>query len=246
MAKRLLICLLFAGSLSAFAEELRWGFGPLDGMPYVDVESQQLVGGFTLLLGQRVGQRLGLQVRFIEAPNNRLESFLLQGRIQLICNANPAWLGPSARLHWSAPLYEEEDVLLQHAQQPAFSDLASLRGKTIGTSLGFVYSAALMAAFADGSVVRKDVRDLETRLHMLALRRLDAVIDMRRPLAYRLAREPDLPLRFSPWVVQRYNMHCVYGEPLPIAAERLDEILLEMRDSGEIRALLLQAERRLH
>lgn len=105
MAKRLLICLLCAGSLSAFAEELRWGFGPLDGMPYVDVESQQLVGGFTLLLGQRVGQRLGLQVRFIEAPNNRLESFLLQGRIQLICNANPAWLGPSARLHWSAPLY---------------------------------------------------------------------------------------------------------------------------------------------
>jgi ABC-type amino acid transport substrate-binding protein len=241
MAKRLLIYLLLVCGGSANAEELRWGFGPLDGMPYVAVEQQQLVGGFTKLLGERVAQRLGLSVRFIEAPNNRLEAFLQEGRIQLICNSNPEWMEPASRWRWSAPLYQEEDVLLQHDQQPPFADLASLQGRTVGTSLGFVYSAPLMNAFADGSVRRKDVRDLDTRLHMLARQRLDAVIDMRRPLAYRLAREPDLPVRFSPWVVQRYAMHCVYGPHLPIDIARLDEVLEKMRDSGEIAALLQEA-----
>lgn len=243
MAKRLLICLLLACDGPADAEELRWGFGPLDGMPYVAVEQQQLVGGFTKLLGERVAQRLELSVRFIEAPNNRLEAFLQEGRIQLICNSNPEWMEQASRWHWSVPLYQEEDVLLQHDQQPPFTDLASLHGRTVGTSLGFVYSAALMNAFADGSVRRKDVRDLDTRLHMLARQRLDAVIDMRRPLAYRLAREPGLPMHVSPWVVQHYAMHCVYGPHLPLAASQLDEVLQSMRDSGEIAALLEEAGR---
>ncbi|MDX5371962.1 MAG: transporter substrate-binding domain-containing protein [Pseudomonadaceae bacterium] len=243
MVRTLLICLLLCCSCPALAAELLWGFGPADGMPYVEVREQRLVGGFTKLLGERVAELLGLQVRFVEVPNNRLESSLAQGRIQLICNANPAWMEQSARWHWSAPLYEEQDVLLQHRQQPPITSLASLDGKTLGTTLGFVYTEELMHAFADSSVQRKDVRDLETRLQMVAHQRLDALIDMRRPLAYHLARTPDLPLSFSPWVVQRYSMHCAYGPTLPVASSRLDATLLQLRDSGEIAALLQQAER---
>lgn len=242
MIKASLIGLLLCCNTLARAEELLWGFGPIDGMPYVEVREQQLVGGFTKLLGERVGQTLGLRVRFVEVPNNRLESFLAKGRIQLICNTNPEWLEQPARWHWSEPLYEEQDMLLQHRQQPPLVSLDSLHGKSLGTSLGFVYSAELMAAFADGSVRRKDVRDLDTRLHMLSHQRLDALIDMRRSLAYRLARSPGLPLSFSPWVVQSYWMHCVYGPNLPTSSARLDATLQELRDRGEIAALLLQAE----
>lgn len=242
MIKASLIGLLLCCGAFARAEELLWGFGPVDGMPYVEVREQQLVGGFTKLLGERVGHALGLRVRFVEVPNNRLESFLAKGRIQLICNTNPEWVPQASRWHWSAPLYEEQDMLLQHRLQPPLTSLDKLRGKSLGTSLGFVYSAELMAAFADGSVLRKDVRDLDTRLHMLSHRRLDALIDMRRSLTYRLARSPGLPLSFSPWVVQRYWMHCVYGANLPTSSARLDATLLELRDRGEIAALLRQAE----
>ena len=237
-----LIGLLLTWGQQASAD-LLWGFGPLDGMPYVAVREQQLTGGFTRLLGERVGRELAMSVRFIETPNNRLEGFLQDGRIQVICNANPEWMSQANRLHWSAPLYQEEDALLQHTQPPAFTDLASLHGKTLGTSLGFVYSPPLMAAFADGSVQRKDFRDLDTRLHMLSLRRLDALIDMRRTLTYRLARNPELPVRFSTWVVQRYWMHCAYGPHLEVAAEQLDQVLLKLRERGEIDTLLEQAAR---
>lgn len=243
MAKRtVLIGLLFTCS-GAPAAELLWGFGPQDGMPYVAVRHQQLVGGFTRLLGERVADRLAVRVRFIETPNNRLEGFLQEGRIQLICNANPSWVTQADHLHWSQPLYQEEDSLLQHAESADYSELVSLHGKTLGTSLGFVYSAPLMAAFSNGSVQRQDVRDLETRVHMLSRRRLDALIDMRRPLAYYLARNPELPVRFSSWVVSRYWMHCVYSPHLGVAAEQMDKVLLELREHGEIDAMLNQAAR---
>lgn len=242
MVKVWLIGLLLCYTSLGWAEELRWGFGPADGMPYVEVRDQQLRGGFTKLLGERVGQALGLQVRFVEVPNNRLEPFLAQNRIQVICNANPNWMEQPGRWHWSAPLYEEEDMLLQHQQQPPIASLADLRDRTLGTSLGFVYSAELMAAFADGWIRRQDVRDLPTRMHMLAHQRLDALIDMHRTLAYRLASDPELPIRFSPWVVQRYWMHCAYTTALPVTSERLDATLLELRDKGEIAALLQQAQ----
>lgn len=241
MAKRTVLVGLLLACSPPLAAELLWGFGPHDGMPYVAVREQQLIGGFTYLLGERVGKALAIPVRFIETPNNRLEEFLQIGRIQVICNANPAWMAEADRLHWSAPLYQEEDRLLQHAQSLDFSDLPSLHGKTLGTSLGFVYSAPLMAAFANGSVQRKDVRDLDTRLHMLSRQRLDALIDMRRPLAYRLAHNPELAVRFSSWVASRYWMHCAYGPHLEVAAERVDQLLLELRENGEIDALLNQA-----
>jgi len=230
----LFICWIGFGS----AEELRWGFGPSDGMPYVEVRDHRLEDGFIHRLGELAGQRLGLTVRFVETPNKRLEEFLQRGRIHLICNMNPEWVAEPQRYQWSPPLYEEEDVLLQHRDRPPLTSLNALHGKVLGTSLGYIYTTPLMEAFARDEIVRQDVRDLDTRLQMLSKQRLDALIDMRRPLAYELTKHPDLPLSFSPWVVQRYSMHCSYGMRLPVPVEQLDGALQALRDEGVIAALL--------
>lgn len=223
---------------SSGAEELRWGFGPADGMPYVEVEDHQLRGGFTHRLGTRVGQRLGLDLHFVETPNKRLEEFIQRGRIHLICNANPEWLAEPQRYHWSPPLYQEEDVLLLHHQAAQVRGLEDLYGKVLGTQLGYVYSLPLMEAFARKLVTRQDIRDLDTRLSMLSKQRIDALIDMRRPLEHKLALRPELPLHFSAWVVQRYDLHCVYGAQLPVSVERLDGVLQELRDQGALARML--------
>jgi ABC-type amino acid transport substrate-binding protein len=116
--------------------------------------------------------------------------------------------------------------------------LQDLHGKVLGTQLGYIYSLPLMEAFARQLVTRQNVRDLDSGLYLLSRQRLDALIDMRRALTYKLAQRPELPLHFSDWVVQRYDLHCIYGQHLPIAAERLDEVLLELRDSGVIARML--------
>jgi len=220
------------------AEALRWGFSSADGMPYVEVRNHQLRGGFTHRLGSRVGQRLDLELRFVETPNRRIEEFIQRGRIHLICNSNPNWVAEPQRYHWSPRLYQEEDVLLLHDGDAPVTGLQDLHGKVLGTQLGYIYSLPLMEAFARQLVTRQNVRDLDSGLYLLSRQRLDALIDMRRALTYKLAQRPELPLHFSDWVVQRYDLHCIYGPHLPIAAERLDEVLLELRDSGAIARML--------
>lgn len=226
------------------AEELRWGFGPADGMPYAQVSDHALLGGFILRLGERIAKDLSVSVSFIETPNKRIEESLKNGRIHLICNSNPEWMVDAAAYHWSPPLLEEEDALLQHRDSPAINSLADLKGKVLGTSLGFAYSMPLMEAFANHDVERKDVRDLGTRLNLLSHKRLDAIIDMRRSLAYELAARPDAPLVFSPWVVERYRLHCAYSSQLPMPPQRLDAALQNLRDSGELESLLVGEQQR--
>lgn len=231
----LLLCLL---PTPGHADELRWGFASADGMPYVDVQGQQLRGGFIHRLGSRVSQRLGLELHFIETPNKRLEKFIQRGRIHLICNANPDWVAEPDRYHWSPPLYQDEDVLVLHEQHAPVDELEGLYGAVLGTQLGYVYSAPLMEAFARQLVIRQNVRDLDSKLNMLSNKRIDALIDMRRPLTHKLARHPALPLRLNPWVVQHYDLHCLYGQQLPVSRARLDSLLQELRDSGAIARML--------
>ncbi|MEX6504322.1 substrate-binding periplasmic protein [Pseudomonas zhanjiangensis] len=236
--RSLLLALLGCLASLCHAEELRWGFSSADGMPYVDVQEQQLRGGFTYRLGMRVSEQLGLELRFIDTPNKRLERFIQRGRIHLICNSNPDWVAEPRRYHWSPPLYQEADVLLLHEQHAPVEKLQDLYGAVLGTQLGYVYSAPLMEAFARQLVTRKNIRDLDTKLSMLSKRRIDALIDMRRPLLRKLAQRPDLPLRLATWVVQRYQLYCLYGAELPVSAERLDSVLRQLRDSGAIAQML--------
>lgn len=63
---------------------------------------------------------------------------------------------------------------------------------------------------------------------MLKRSRLDAAVDMRRPLLYLTRQHPELGLRVSPLVLQSYRMHCIYGGQLPVPVESMDRVLDEM------------------
>lgn len=216
---------------------MRWGFATADGRPYVAVQHQQLQGGFTYLLGKRAGERLGIAVEFVETPNNRVEDFLMRGRIHVICNATPDWIDQPHRFHWSPVLYSEEDVLASHTRQPDLNSLETLHGKTLGTQLGYVYHSALMKTFATGQVTRQDLRDIATGLHLLRAGRMDAVIGMRRTLTHQLSSQPDKELRINSWVIERHEIQCLYSPELPVDAAQLDEVLQELRDAGQIEAM---------
>ena len=61
---------------------------------------------------------------------------------------------------------------------------------------------------------------------------------MRRSLNHALGKHSELPLNIGSWVIQRYDLPCVYSPHSPISAERLDEVLQGLRDEGVIARLL--------
>lgn len=237
MQRLLPFCLCLASALCG-AEELRWGYSPSNGMPYAESIDHELAPGFIRDLGETVGQRLGLAVRFVEMPDKRAEPALAQGVIHLLCINNPQWMKAPEKLHWSPSLFEEEDTLAQRSDSAPLGDLTRVDGLRVGTSLGYVYPASLMQAFAEGRMKRADVRDLDTRLHMLEAHRLDALIEMRRPLEFLLAQHRELPVAINSRNVQRYSIFCSYGPALPLPAERLDAVLQAMVSDGSIQRLL--------
>ncbi|MCB2744321.1 hypothetical protein KQ749_14885, partial [Listeria monocytogenes] len=89
---------------------------------------------------------------------------------------------------------------------------------------GYVYADDLMQAFAAGEIRREDTRDLASRVQMLKRSRLDAAVDMRRPLLYLTRQHPELGLSVSPLVLQSYRMHCIYGGQLPVPVESMDRV----------------------
>ncbi|WP_240201665.1 transporter substrate-binding domain-containing protein [Pseudomonas sp. PDNC002] len=244
MQRLLSFCLCLASCLCG-AEELRWGYSPSNGMPYAESIDHELAPGFIRDLGETVGQRLGLEVRFVETPDKRIETALAQGSIDLLCINNPQWMKAPAKLHWSPGLFEEEDVLAFRTDAPPMDDLEALNGTRLGTSLGYIYPNRLMQAFAEGRIQRTDARDLDTRLHMLEHRRLDALIDMRRPLEFLVAEHVNLPVAVSRKGVQRYSIYCSYGPALPVPADRLDAVLQTLVDDGAIQRLLGEQSARL-
>lgn len=52
-----------------------------------------------------------------------------------------------------------------------------------------------MAAFANQQITRQDLRDPGSGLNLLRKQRLDAIIEMRRPASFKLAKLPDAPLQ---------------------------------------------------
>lgn len=236
---RTLITILLIGFNGwAWAGELRWGFATADGMPYVDVQAQQLRGGIIYKLGRLASQQLGYEAQFVETPNKRIDEFMQRGRIHVICNSNPQWIDKPERYHWSAPLYREEDVLLVHRQHAPINSLQDLYGRNLGTQLGYVYNSALMDAFAAQKIIRQDLRDRSVGFNLLRKQRLDAIIDMRRSLSFQLAKRADSPLQINPWVIERYDMHCTYSPQIPVSAELLDKTLQQLRDQGVIERML--------
>lgn len=238
IVRALITSLFFICSLTVSAHELRWGFASADGQPYVEVREHQLLGGFIYELGRVASQRLGYKADFVETPNKRIEEFMHRGRIHVICNNNPQWMKNPERFHWSEALYSEEDVLLVHRQRQPITDLEGLYGKTLGTQLGYIYSPALMDAFTQKKIVRQNLRDYSTGINLLSMHRLDAMIDMRRPVTHQLNKHPDAPVQINPWVIDRYDMHCAFSPTLPVSTDKLDEVLNELREEGVIEKLL--------
>lgn len=227
---------LVGWSTGLLAEPLVWGYSPSDPPPYVNMTGAELDNSVTRDLGELVAASLDRKLSFVAVPNNRIEEALKSARIHLICNTQPQWHSQPELLHWSAVLYEDADVLATPANRPAPRNLANLQGALVGTTIGYHYSSELTQTFERGDLVRRDVRNIETRLKMLERGRLDASVDLRRALSYQLQRHP-AEIRVSDWPLEHFALRCAAPKTTPGSAD-LIETIDQLLTSGQIRHIL--------
>ena len=171
---------LWAGIVSAVADELRVAVDASTEMPWSLIHENHLISGLHFDLGQALARELGLEARFVLLPRKRLSEALTRGDADLACALLPSWLpGP---FDWSTGFIGQTYVVLTVRSAPAPASLKDLAGQPIGTINGFTYpelDRALGAAF-----VRDDAPSAATNLAKLAIGRMRHSVVEERLFAY--------------------------------------------------------------
>lgn len=135
----------------------------------------------------RIAARLGSRVEFRSLPRARLEAALRDGSVDTILLARE-WAKQPEHFLFSDPLVDLRDVVLVVTDSPV-RQLEDLRGKQIGTRIGYSYPE-LDAQFRAGLFFRRDADAEQAVLQMLILRRTDAAV---------------LNEKVAEWLLQRQN-----------------------------------------
>lgn len=106
-------------------------------MPWAQFSGDQLDGGILKDLGDALGAKLGRSARFIGVPSRRVGLMLSRGDADGVCLVQRHWI--DGDFHWSAKIIPIGGAVLARSDAPRIARLEDLRGKKVGTVVGYRY-----------------------------------------------------------------------------------------------------------
>ncbi len=188
---------------------------------------------FQTSLGRALATAMGRPVRFLELPRNRIVAALVAGDGDILCGYLPQWM-PGA-LDWSRAFIPETDVVVSSKRVPALRAIGDLKGKRIGTVLGFRYPD-LEQALA-GDFVRDDGPSESLSLKKMIAGRFDYVITTRATVNTQTARGT-LPPDAHVFVIKEFRTMCAISRRGHATAAELNAAIDAIEHSGELDKLL--------
>jgi ABC-type amino acid transport substrate-binding protein len=204
--------------------------------PFDFVDDEGQIAGLDVDLARALGQRLGVEVEFVNVGFDSLYDALYVGRFEAIVSAlpyDPLLLGDVA---YSISYFNAGQVLVVRADEIEISEAKDLSGKRLGVELG-----------SEGDVVG---RQLQTKTEGLSLQTYMAPQDVLRALkegeveaaivdavsAYQfIAAEGGVQVVGDPLTDELYVIAVRLDSPLLLKA--INEALVEMREDGTLERL---------
>ena len=207
--------------------------------PYVLMSNGELAGGLIHDIAAELGAALHRRPVFVLLSRNRIEAGLLDGTADLYCGLNPGWVTAPDKLRWSPVLFNDPDVFVLRAGDPPIRDWPDLRGRRVGTILGYRYEAPLTALFADGSVQRDDAESLASNFERLERGWIDAVLASELVIRYRQHIDPRLAqFAASPLIEAPNEVYCAASDRPGQPAAPIIDSLATLKAAGRIEAML--------
>lgn len=178
-------------------------------------------------------------------PRRRVDAQVRQPQwAGLVPWVSPAWFATPEQaqaLIWSAPVMNDEDLVLSLKRQPIeFNGAASLRGRKLGGIYGHVYTDA-DPMVARGELQRLDSFTQEANLRRLLEGRVDLVFLSRSGLAWWRQRLPgfDEQIHVADQARMRYQRHLMLSRDLPeLLRERLLQLVQSMSSDSQWREVM--------
>jgi ABC-type amino acid transport substrate-binding protein len=188
---------------------------------------------FQKSLGRALATAAGRPVRYLELPRNRMTAALEAGDGDILCGYLPAWL-PGA-LDWSKPFIPVTDVVVSSDRVPALHAIGELKGRRVGTVLGFRYpdfEQALGAGF-----VRDDGPSESVSMQKMVAGRFDYVIATMATVHTQTERGVLAP-NANVLVVKDFKTMCAISRRGHVTPAELNAAIDIIERSGELERLL--------
>lgn len=202
-------------------------------MPMARIEGHRVTGGIHRDLGIELARELGEPAQFLVMPRKRIPVALARGDGDLACHFLPEWL--PGDFDWTDPFMPNALLLLTDARTERVDNLQALRGKSIGTVLGFAYPD-LEHALGTG-FVRDDAGDASQNLAKLAIGRLRHVLTGEVFVLYQQRINGATLRAHEPLVVRRYKAACAVSKKSRHTAAEINRAIRALQKDHRLAAI---------
>jgi ABC-type amino acid transport substrate-binding protein len=188
---------------------------------------------FQEALGTALARRMGRPIRFLSLPRKRMVGALESGDADILCAYVPAWM--QGDVYWSRPFIPTSEVLVSSSRVPAPRTLEELKGKRIGTVLGFRYPEVEQRLGAD--FVRDDAPSADLALLKWQTGRYDYFLAAR-TMIDKQAQKGALPAGYHLLVVNEYQSMCAVARHGNVSLDEVNAAINAIEKSGELARIM--------
>lgn len=202
-------------------------------MPLASFAGGQISGGIIKDVSEAIARKLGRTARFVSIPGKRVEFTLAAGEADGVCNVLPGWI--VGDFNWSRPLIPNAGLIISHRDAPVVRALADLKGKRVGTVLGYRYPG--LEGVIDKVFMREDARTVQQVFLKMGAGRNAHAIAERLEFEYEMRTNKELKLR-EDLVFETYRTSCAFSRHSKIPFAEVEAAVGALFAGGAIDAIV--------
>lgn len=222
--------LLAAGSVHAADKEPLRYVVKTDAMLSAD---QQKPTAFQQKMGAALARQLGRPITYVQLPRTRIMTALESGKGDVLCSYLPEWT--PGDVDWTRAFIPVVEVLLTipHVKRPV--SIEELRGKRLGTVLGFRYPTLEKALGKD--FIRDDAPTSALSIKKWTGGRFDYLLTTRNVITQH-ADDGILPQGYHVMIVSEVKTMCAVSRKSAITIHEINAAVNALEKNGELPGIL--------
>lgn len=223
---------------------ITYGMNDSNSPPFLQLdnstETPVIQGGLFFDIGIELGRKLKRPINFMLSPRKRLDSGLADGEIELVCFNTEVWAGSYAKdYNWSVPIFKQFNLVVglkKTMHNAQIKSLKDMKGRTLGTVLGFVYPS-LIPYFNDGRIKREDVISGATNVEKLQSERVQYIV--LNNLEYNYYRRKNMNLQGAPFEIDPIHVKCASSKKSDLKIYDINAAVKKLNKSGRLQKVFL-------
>jgi len=194
---------------------------------------QQKPTEFQQKMGAALARQLGRPIKYVQLPRTRIMAALENGKGDVLCSYLPEWT--PGDVDWTRAFIPVVEVLLTipHVKPPV--SIEELRGKRLGTVLGFRYPTLEKALGAD--FIRDDAPTSSLSIKKWTGGRFDYLLTTRNVITQH-ANDNILPHGYHVMVVSEVKTMCAVSRKSKVTIHEINAAVNALEKSGELTGIL--------